>query len=280
MIKSILVAADGSAHARAARELALSLASAFEARVTGVHVVDVRLLEQPPFVVGAYPVETIAPSQLPIEMLEGFRANADKIMSDFRDAASAAGTEVEFRIEEGVPAETIADVAESYDLLILGKRGAHARYSDDLVGSTADQVVRKSGTPVLLVDGETPTLQRLLVFYDGSAPANNALKLAAEMASTLGGGLGLRILTVARDLDEAAKTQQDAREYLSAYELEADFRVAEGEFVFEALEDLETEPSNLAVLGKHGHSFLHDLILGGTTEQLMRQARIALLLVP
>ena len=278
MIKSILVAADGSAHARAARELALSLASAFEARVTGVHVVDVRLLEQPPFVVGAYPVETIAPSQLPIEMLEGFRANADKIMSDFRDAATASGSEVEFRIEEGVPAETIADVAESYDLLILGKRGAHARYSDDLVGSTADQVVRKSGTPVLLVDGETPRLQRLLVFYDGSAPANNALKLAAEMASTLGGGL--RILTVAGDLDEAAKTQQDAREYLSAYELEVDFRLAEGEFVFEALEDLETEPSNLAVLGKHGHSFLHDLILGGTTEQLMRQARIALLLVP
>ncbi len=277
MIKSILVAADGSGHARAARELALSLASAFEARVTGVHVVDVRLLEQPPFVVGAYPVETIAPSQLPIEMLEGFRAHADKIMSDFRDAASA-GTEVEFRIEEGVPAETIADVAESYDLLILGKRGAHAQYSDDLVGSTADQVVRKSGTPVLLVDGETPPLRRVMVFYDGSGPANNALKLAAEMASTLGGGL--RILTVAGDLDEAAKTQQDAREYLSAYEIEAEFRVAEGEFVFEALEDLETEPSDLAVLGKHGHSFLHDLILGGTTEQLMRQARIALLLVP
>src|SRR5665648_875567 len=142
MIKSILVAADGSGHARAARELALSLAKAFESQVTGVHVVDVRLLEQPPFVVGAYPVETIAPSQLPIEMLEGFRANADKIMSDFRDAASAAGTEVEFRIEEGVPAETFADVAESYDLLILGRRGAHGLYSDDRIRRCDYQCVR------------------------------------------------------------------------------------------------------------------------------------------
>src|SRR5665811_45114 len=49
MIKSILVGVDASTQAAAAREHAVELARAYQARVVGVHVLDVRLLEMPPY---------------------------------------------------------------------------------------------------------------------------------------------------------------------------------------------------------------------------------------
>lgn len=279
MIKSILVALDGSVHAIGARNLALRMARLYGAKITGLHVVDVRLLEVPPFMTGAYPVDTASASPLPVEILEGFRSNADQIVDDFRDSLAADGIEADVRIEEGVPAQTIAEIGDAYDLLVVGKRGAHARYSDDLIGSTADQVVRKAGTPVLLAERENPDFGRLLLLYDGSRPANGALKLAADLGSHLTGAQ-LRVLTVGDSLDRAAETQQDARDYLDAYDLPVDFRVMEGELVFNALDSLEEEPADLVLLGKHGHSFLHDLILGSTTEQIMRGTRVPLLLAP
>ncbi|GAB4244827.1 MAG: universal stress protein [Thermoleophilia bacterium] len=278
MIKSILVAIDGSVHSEACRRVAVRLARVYEAGVTGLHVVDVRLLEFPPFVTGAYPIDPAAASPLPVEILEGFRENADRITDDFRDALTAEGIRVQVRIEEGVPSEVISEVADAYDLLVVGKRGAHARFSEDLVGSTAEQIVRKAGTPVYLAERENPDPENLLLLYDGSRPANNALKLAADFASHM--GTRLRVLTVSGSLDEAGKIQQDARDYLAAWELEVDFRVVEGELVFTALEELEETPADLVFLGKRGHSFLHDLILGSTTEQLMRETRVPLVLVP
>ena len=49
MIKSLLVAVDSSAHARVALEHALDLARAYQARVTGLNVLDIRYVEMPPY---------------------------------------------------------------------------------------------------------------------------------------------------------------------------------------------------------------------------------------
>jgi nucleotide-binding universal stress UspA family protein len=49
VIKSILVATDASPHAMAARAQALQIARRYEARLVGLYVLDVRLVEMPPY---------------------------------------------------------------------------------------------------------------------------------------------------------------------------------------------------------------------------------------
>jgi nucleotide-binding universal stress UspA family protein len=46
------------------------------------------------------------------------------------------------------------------------------------------------------------------------------------------------------------------------------------------LADLEDEPVDLIVMGTKGHSFLRRLVMGSTSEQLMRDVAVPVLLAP
>ncbi len=73
----------------------------------------------------------------------------------------------------------IADLGNTYDLVVMGKRGEHAKWGRDLLGSTAESVARRSATPVLLVEERALSMTRVLVLFDGSHSANRGLKVAA-----------------------------------------------------------------------------------------------------
>jgi len=278
LVKSILVAVDGSEFATAAAAHAIALARVYEARLVGLFVIDVRLLQMPPFLGATYPAEAVPASPLPVEILDGFRRKADVVLEDFRVMVEQAGLQADIRLEEGVPAHVIAEVGDTMDLIMMGKRGEHARWGRELLGSTTESVVRQAATPVLLATELTRAIRSALLLYDGSHAANHALKLAADLLTQL--SASLRVLTVADDLAEAGRIQQQARDYLAGFELPVAFRESAGDAVVVALAELDEEPVDLVVTGKHGHSFLHNLLLVSTTEQLMRQIEIPLLLVP
>ncbi|HZK49387.1 MAG TPA: universal stress protein [Thermoleophilia bacterium] len=267
MIKSILVGVDASAPAAAAREHAVELARAYQARVVGVHVLDVRLLEMPPYL--EYSYEGIPLIPMPTEILQGFREKGERVLEEFRRSLDGRGVAVESRLEEGIPAETIAEMGRTHDLIILGKRGEHARWGHDLLGTTTESVVRRASTPVWLAEQEVRPVRAILVMFDGSPPAGGALRLAADIATTL--GATLRVLTVGDSEIQAGSVQEGARSYLDAFDLTTDYRLAAGEAVTVALEHLEAEPPDLVVMGKQGHSLIRRLILGSTSEQLMRE---------
>lgn len=277
MIKSIMVGIDQSAPAAAAREYAVLVARAYGARVVGLHVLDVRLLEMPPYL--EYSYEGIPLIPMPVEILEGFREKGERTLEEFRRSVEGRGVVVESRLEEGVPAETIADLGRTQDLIIIGKRGEHARYGHDLLGSTAEAVVRRAGTPVWLAGAggaEPPPIERILLLFDGSPSAGRALKLAADVATHLGSPL--QVLTVGDDEEQAAATQEGARSYLSAFDVPVGLKLATGEVVAATMEYLQDEPADLVVMGKQGHSLIRRLILGSTSEQLMREIDASVLL--
>lgn len=278
MIKSILLAADASQHASAAREHALELATQYGARLTIVNVLDVRLLEMPPYLDYAYPFETIPIAQFPLELLESFRVKAERVLEDARLAAEDKGIQVELRLEEGIPGEVLAELGDTRDLIVIGKRGEHARWGKDLLGTVTEELVRRTTTPVLLAEAEYRPLRSFLVLYDGSHPSNQALKLSADMASH--SRVSLEVMTAGRSLEEAAAVQQEARNYLSAFDMGVAYREVEGAVEARALEEVEAEPIDLVVIGKKGYSVLHRLVLGSSAETLMRELPTPVLLVP
>ena len=182
------------------------------------------------------------------------------------------------RLDEGVPSKVIAEVGDAFDLIVMGRRGAQAKFTQDLLGSTTEAVVRRAGTPVLLTGETYRPHPEVLLLFDGSRPANHALKLAADVCRAT--GWSLRVLTVGDDAGRTGPILEEARAYLEGAAYPCDYRVREGEPVFAVLEELEEYPADLVFMGMQGHSFLHDLILGSTTEQLMREIDVPLLLAP
>jgi len=139
-------------------------------------------------------------------------------------------------------------------------------------------VARRSVTPVLLVEQEWRAVEKALVLFDGSHPANRGLKLAADLA--LRTGTALRVLTADDDAERGEATAADARAYLEPLALDASYSVLPGKAVKAATAVLADDPADLVIMGMRGHSPLRYLILGRTTEQLMRSVELPVLLVP
>jgi nucleotide-binding universal stress UspA family protein len=277
MIRSLLVAVDSSAHARAALEHTVELAKLYKARVTGLHVLDIRYLEMPPYLDYSYTFEAVPPTLVPLDLMDKFRAKSERVLGDLREVVEKAGLEVETRTEEGVPGQVIADIAEEHDLVVLGKRGEHAKWGRDLLGSTAEAVTRRSPIPVLLTEEEPRSVKKATVLFDGSEPADRGLRLAADLATHT--PLELRILTVDDDQEQGQATLDTARAYLEPLKLATAYSVLPGRASKAAAAALVEHPADLVVMGMRGHSALQHLILGRTTEQLMRSVQIPVLLV-
>ena len=87
--------------------------------------------------------------------MENFRAEGKRATAFVEDIAKAANVEVESVILEGHPAEEIVEFAEhnGMDLIVMGTLGKTG-FDRFLLGSVAENVIRHSKTPVLVVKGE------------------------------------------------------------------------------------------------------------------------------
>jgi nucleotide-binding universal stress UspA family protein len=142
--RSILVPVDGSATSKRGLREALRLARGQRARVTLLHVVD----EYPAI---AYPEAGYAAGPL-IEMM---KRDGRRILAAAAKAAHAAGVKAKSVMPEvlgGPAADEIVRQAKKAraDLIVLGTHGRRG-IKRLALGSDAEQVVRRSPVPVLLV---------------------------------------------------------------------------------------------------------------------------------
>lgn len=149
MYQRILVPLDGSTTAERGLQEAISLASGHECRLLMLHVLD----DYPLF----SEVTSAASYQ---EMLKGMRHHGLDVLAHARDIAEGAGLHTETLLRE-VTGKRVADVIVDQiqqhhcDLVVMGTHGRRgmARLT---MGSDAEEVVRNSPVPVLLVREQTP----------------------------------------------------------------------------------------------------------------------------
>ena len=137
MYDTILVPTDGSDGAQRAVEFATDLAAQYEARLHVLFVVDQRQYGEP----------ALSSIELLIDELEDY---GHELLDEISETAIEREIPVEHHHCHGIPSEEILDCAEEVnaDVIVMGYRG---RTHEDMIGSTADQVLRTSDRPTLLV---------------------------------------------------------------------------------------------------------------------------------
>lgn len=151
MFKSILVAVDRSAHARAALIEAADIARTQAASLTVMTVYSTR---------PAWPA--LYPAGIDQETLDAaiaeVRGEAQAVL-DEAVAALPEGFCARQLTVEGTPAEAILTEAQQggHDLIVVGSRG-HGDAASILLGSVSHQVLHHSRVPVLVV--HVPTIER------------------------------------------------------------------------------------------------------------------------
>ena len=145
-----------------------------------------------------------------------------------------------------------------------------------LLGSTAEAVVRKAGRPVLVTPVKFIEIESMGLAYDGSPPADRALKIAAELSDKARWPLTVIIVTDQAGLsaDLSAKVEAALDDYL----IDRDIIVLGGKEEKEILKFIDEGAVELMLMGTHGHSRFKELLLGSTTSHVVRKSRIPVLL--
>jgi nucleotide-binding universal stress UspA family protein len=278
MVKNILIPTDGSDYGKTAIAYGISIARKLNAQLTGLHVVDIRLLQGPVFTdisgsIGLPPYQELLPV---IE--SGLDAKAETILKEFREQCEAAGIHPETKKITGVIDETIIEEGRRCcDWVLLAQRGEHFHLGGGAVlGSTAQSVVRVSGKPVLVTPEHFREIKTMALAFDGSIPAVNALKLAAELSQQALWPLSVVIITD----DEAlgTKRSQKAKDHLAPFTIESTIIVRKGKEDKELLGFIREGSADLLVMGAYGHNRLRELLLGSTTSAVIRKSTIPVLL--
>jgi len=268
-IRRILVALDASPYSLAALEMAANLAATLEAELAGLFVEDVDLLrmaDAPWAREIAYQGEASPTSRTVME--RKLRAQSDQIRSILAEAAERAQVRWSFRTVRGEVASALLAAASQHDIVAMGRLGwSFARRPR--IGSTALELAASS-IPLLLIS-QRAALQNLflLVYYDSSAAARNALEVAAKVAKS--GAKAITVLVAASDFENRVS---EIRRLLHGQGLEVRFKPIDLDEEMSLSRAVKEEGAVLLVLA--GRQLLKDR---DAFEALLRQVEVPLLVL-
>ncbi len=271
MIKSLLVGLDGSEHSQTAGAYAQWLAKKLGGQITALHIVDLASIEGTFFhdISGSLGFEPYL--DLSSKVREALHERGEQILGSFLQSSRDQGLSVEMVNTLGVIANEIAEHARIADLVIIGHRGVNEKYTTGLLGSTAESVTRKSPKPVFVTPMKFRECKNPLLAYDGSSKAAAVMHDAAEFCLQL--GTDLTVLTVNHEEDRAQEILEEARKYLKAYNLEVTLEAQRTGNAPERIANFIHERGHdLLFIGAYGHSRIIEMVLGSTTEYVLRNA--------
>lgn len=276
MLKSFLVTVDGSEYSAAAVQYAAALSAKRGGRVTLLYVIDVTALEGP-FLAdlsGSIGVSPFLDFQRQVR--SAMEDKASVVLQTHSDSLGKLGVECSTKVETGVVSRVICQEAMEHDVVVIGRRGEHASWRGFLLGSVLEDVVRGCAKPVLVTPREVRSFCRILAAYDGSRTANRALGIAVALSEGL--GLPMAVVTVSSDSRAGHGLLDEAGSFLEPHGVEVEKILESGQPVEGILTAADREHCDLIVMGAYGHSRVRELLLGSTTDGILRKARVPVLL--
>lgn len=160
-------------------------------------------------------------------------------------------------------------------LLVIGKRGEAADFARLHLGSNLERIVRASRRPVLIAARAFRPVRRILIAFDGRASAMKAVDEVSR--SPLFTGLSCDLLMVGREAEETRRMLASAAGQLRAGGLCVSERIEQGapDAVIPAA--VERDGVDMLVMGAYGHSRLRTLVIGSTTSETIRAARVPIM---
>ncbi|MBY8977732.1 universal stress protein [Rhodobacteraceae bacterium NNCM2] len=271
-VRNILVAYNGTETAKGAVRLAILLAKANNAHLTGLFV-----QMSPAYYanIGAWlPDNTIA------MLADRDREYAEKVRDEFYEVCREHGRtdRKSFFVCDGQPNVRFAEYARTYDLVVIGQ--PDNEYWDGHHQPHPDVVALQSGRPVMVAPrgfDATSLGEGAIVAWDGKRAAARALSDAMDMLETIS---PITVVYVGDEQTAPRLPGRDIMEHLSRHGIAAEMLVVprSGRTIGSILlETCTTRGAGLLVMGAYEHSQFSEEIIGGVTKEVLSKANFPIL---
>ena len=201
---------------------------------------------------------------------------AQTVKRVFERRCRQAGLAGELAVEAGDVVDTIIKRAAWADLVAINLTHPPGLKPRARLGSRITRLIQRCPRPILVIPGGVRSeMDRLLLAYDGSPKADEALFVAAYLAARW--PFSLAVLTVATENTSPA-TLDRARDYLEQYGVTAEYILRPGPIAAAILETAAACDSNLLIMGGFGFRPVLHFMLGSTVDQILRHFRQPILI--
>lgn len=274
--KSMLVHVDDRKRSAARAELALRLATTFEAHLSALAMVQP--LRIPPSALAVLGPEIEA------QQNAHARAQADRALGVFNECARRSGwSAVGTTAANGDTLSAIELHARYSDLVIVGQHDPEEDYVQwPDAGSFPELVVMGAGRPVLVVPytGSFAKLgEHVLVAWDASREATRAVTDALPLLRR-----ARRVTVMAVNPEQVrrhgAEPGADIALFLARHGVKVEVSAQHsgnldvGNFLLSRIADMDVD---LLVMGAYGHARLRELMLGGVTQTILASMTVPVL---
>lgn len=274
-VKNILVSYNGAPSSDSALHLALKMAAKYDAHLTGI-------LSHGPSRIRVALGPWVTPELIrQIESTEASRRAevGDKFRAECADAEAARPGKVHFLDLGGDADESLMEAGRYYDIIVMGQYDSDPETSH--LTPHPDSVALRSGRPVLIVPAgyETDVLgEKAVLAWDGGRAAARALADAMEILESKS---MVTIMTVGESDTSKRKEGRDVVAHLARHGVMTDWKNVprNGGTIGSAILDMCVEKdAGILVMGAYEHSKLSEDIIGGATKEVLKRAKIPVLM--
>ncbi len=287
-IKNILVPVDFSKFSDRAVKYALFLAENYAANITLLHSI-VLLHEE------AHEEETLKAYEKSIRLLE---EDSHRLFQEHHEDAGTKNVTINSVTIRGISAaDSILDFINDngFDLVVMGTHG-RTGFKKWIYGSVAERVVRLSPVPVITIHEPLKEfdIKKVLIPIDFSEYSKKAAQAGVEIAKKFGAKLEFlhvvdqaihpafyvsgveSVFTIDRELKERTR---DNLKTFAGNGNGGTFTVIEGRPAREIVNYAEHINADFIVMATRGLGGLEHLLIGSTTERVVRWASVPVLTV-
>ncbi|SCW84516.1 Universal stress protein family protein [Sphingobium faniae] len=212
-------------------------------------------------------------------IVQELREIDDRLRAQVEDRLTREGVSWDWRQMEGEAVGSLLRAAKLSDIIVATlPEGARGDFKDAL--PIVADLALGGRTPVLAMPQSAKCLTLpgcALVAWDGSQEAAAAIKAAIPLLQR---AQEVHVVTV-EEADKREFPSTEASEYLSRHGISTQLHSwpRDGEAVEAALlKAITALAADWVVMGAFGHSRLRELVFGGVTRRMLRDARVPLLL--
>lgn len=276
----LLVCIDGSQYGISCCRYAAWISNRIDLEIEVVYVTDLRQFEVP-FVADLSGSLGIQPFQAVMGQLHELEERKAEVTLD--QAAKLIESEgspksLKKTHKTGFLVDSLRDLEESVDMILLGKRGENANFATDHLGSTMERVARAATKPCFVASREFKPIERVLISYDDAPSCRKAVEFVKQ--SPIFSDALIHLVTVSPNEKEEQRLKglQEAEAILRESGHAMTCQMLHGDTAPAVINYVKEKEIDMLVMGAYGHTRIRRLIIGSSTTEMLRGCQLPTLL--